>query len=167
RIQGKVPDAIRDDVEFLRANVDLAMGKPAEAVTVLQPLRSDANLSGVVAYNLGIALLEEGHADEAVRQLDAAGQLAASDDAGLAIRDKSNLVLGALLFESARYDDAKRSLDRVRLEGPFSNQALLRAGFSEAQAKQYDRALVPWPVLAEREPTDAAVQEAMLALPSA
>jgi len=167
RIQGKVPDAIRDDVEFLRANVDLAMGKPAEAVTVLQPLRSDANLSGFVAYNLGIALLEEGHADEAVRQLDAAGQLAASDDAGLAIRDKSNLVLGALLFESARYDDAKRSLDRVRLEGPFSNQALLRAGFAEAQAKQYDRALVPWTVLAEREPTDAAVQEAMLALPSA
>ena len=36
RIQGPVPEAIRDDVEFLRANVDLAMGKPAEAVTVLE-----------------------------------------------------------------------------------------------------------------------------------
>jgi len=167
RIQGKVPVEIQDDVEFLRASVDLAMGKPAEAVTVLQPLKSDPSLSGFVAYNLGIALLEEGHAEEAVRQLDAAGQLAATDPAGLAIRDKSNLVLGALLFESARYDDAKRSLDRVRLEGPFSNQALLRAGFAEAQAKQYDRALVPWGVLAEREPTDAAVQEALLALPSA
>src|SRR5262245_21565887 len=167
RIQGTVPPQIQDDVEFLRASVDLAMGKPAEAVTVLQPLKSDPSLSGFVAYNLGIALLEEGHADEAVRQLDAAGQLSAADDAGLAIRDKTNLVLGALLFESARFDEAKKSLDRVRLEGPFSNQALLRAGFAEAQAKQYDRALVPWSVLAEREPTDAAVQEALLALPSA
>jgi predicted negative regulator of RcsB-dependent stress response len=167
RIQGPVPEAIRDDVEFLRANVDLAMGKPAEAVTVLQPLKSDASLSGFVAYNLGIALLEEGHAEDAIHQLDAAGQLAASDDAALAIRDKSNLVLGALLFEAARFDQAKASLDRVRLEGPFSNQALLRAGFAEASAKQYERALVPWGVLAAREPTDPAVQEAMLALPSA
>ena len=34
-------------------------------------------------------------------------------------------------------------------------------------ADQYDRALVPWNILAEREPTDAAVQEAMLAVPNA
>ena len=55
----------------------------------------------------------------------------------------------------------------VRLEGPFSNQALLRAGWAEASAKQYDRALIPWNILADREPTDAAVQEAMLAVPHA
>ncbi|NIN37173.1 MAG: hypothetical protein GTO67_00120, partial [Gammaproteobacteria bacterium] len=58
-------------------------------------------------------------------------------------------------------------LDRVRLEGPFSNQALLRAGWAEASAEQYDRALVPWNILADREPTDFAVQEAMLAVPHA
>src|SRR5678809_805060 len=56
---------------------------------------------------------------------------------------------------------------RDRLEGPFSNQALLRAGWAEASAKQFDRALVPWNILAEREPTDVAVQEAMLAAPNA
>src|SRR5678815_3355721 len=28
RIQGTVPEQIKDDIEFLRANVDLAMGKP-------------------------------------------------------------------------------------------------------------------------------------------
>src|SRR5262245_22541571 len=58
RIQGVVPASIRDDVEFLRANVDMAIGKPAEAVEVLKPLRSDPALSGFVAYNLGIALLQ-------------------------------------------------------------------------------------------------------------
>jgi tetratricopeptide (TPR) repeat protein len=167
RIQGKVPEGIRDDIEFLRANVDLAMGRPAEAVEVLKPLHGDPSLTGFVAYNLGIALLQEGHTEDAIQQLDRAGQLAASDRAGLAIRDKSNLVLGTVLFENARFDQAKQSLDRVSLEGPFSNQALLRAGWAEAQAKQFDRALVPWSILVEREPTDVAVQEAMLALPSA
>ena len=129
--------------------------------------RAIESLAGFVAYNLGIALLQDGRPQEAIEQLDKAGQLPASDPAGLAIRDKSNLVLGTILFESGNFERAKQSLDRVRLEGPFSNQALLRAGWAEASAKQYDRALVPWNILVEREPTDAAVQEAMLAVPHA
>jgi tetratricopeptide (TPR) repeat protein len=130
-------------------------------------LRSDESLAGFVAYNLGIALLQAGRQQEAVEQLDKAGKLSAGDPAGLALRDKSNLVLGTILFESDNFDRAKQSLDRVQLEGPFSNQALLRAGSAEASANQYDRALVPWSILTEREPTDVAVQEAILAVPHA
>ncbi len=167
RIQGTVPPAIREDVEFLRANIDMATGRPADAVTVLEPLHGDPSLAGFVAYNLGIALLQDGRQPEAIEQLDKAGQMPATDPAGLAIRDKCNLVLGSMLFESGDFERAKRSLDRVRLDGPFSNQALLRAGWAEASAGQYDRALVPWNILASREPTDIAVQEAMLAVPHA
>jgi tetratricopeptide (TPR) repeat protein len=167
RIHGTVPVEIRDDIEFLRANVLMATGKPGDAVKVLQPLRTDQDLTGFAAYNLGIALLQDGRPQEAIEQLDKAGQLPGGDRAALAIRDKSNLVLGTILFESGNFDRARQSLDRVRLDGPFSNQALLRAGWAEASAKQYDRALVPWNILADREPTDAAVQEAMLAVPHA
>ena len=110
-------------------------------------------------------MLQAGKKEEAVEQLDKAGRLPADDPAGLAIRDKSNLVLGSLLFESGNFDRAKQSLDRVRLEGPFSNEALLRAGWADTSSKQFDRALVPWNILANREPTDVAVQEAMLAVP--
>src|SRR5690242_5912804 len=167
RIQGTVPPQIVDDVEFLRANILMATGQPSEAVKVLKQLRSGEDLAGFVAYNLGIALLEDGRQQEAIEQLDNAGQLSAGDPAGLAIRDKSNLVLGTMLFESGNFERARQSLDRVRLEGPFSNQALLRAGWAEATAKHYDRALVPWNILASREPTDAAVQESMLAVANA
>src|SRR2546425_1026115 len=167
RIQGKVPASIADDVEFLRANIDMATGQPGKAVEVLKPLRNDTSLTGFVAYNLGIALLQDGRPREAIEQLDKAGQLSAGDPAGLAIRDKSNLVLGTMLFESGNFERARLSLDRVHLEGPFSNQALLRAGWAEASAQQYDRALVPWNILVDREPTDAAVQEVILAVPHA
>src|SRR5499427_6157569 len=167
RIKGTVPEEIRGDVEFLRANVYMAKGQPGEAVKVLAQLKSNESLAGFVAYNLGIALLLDGRKQEAIEQLDKAGQLPAGDPAGLAIRDKSNLVLGTILFESGNFERARQSLDRVHLEGPFSNQALLRAGWAEASAQQYDRALVPWNVLADREPTDAAAQEVMLAVPHA
>ena len=76
-------------------------------------------------------------------------------------------MLGTLLFESSAFGPAQSALDRVRLEGPFSNQALLRAGWADASAQNFERALVPWSILAEREPTDAAAQEARLALPYA
>src|SRR5215813_6915854 len=167
RIQGTVPPQISDDVEFLRANILMATGQPSEAVKVLKQLRSNDGLAGFVAYNLGIALLQGGRQQEAIEQLDKAGQLQAADPSGLAIRDKSNLVLGTMLFETGNFERARQSLDRVRLEGPFSNQALLRAGWAEATAKHYDRALVPWNILASREPTDAAVQESMLAVANA
>src|SRR5499425_3171192 len=167
RIQGTVPPQISDDVEFLRANILMATGHASEAVKVLKQLRSGERLAGFVAYNLGIALLQDGRPQEAMEQLDKAGQLPAADPAGLAIRDKSNLVLGTMLFESGNFERARQSLDRVHLEGPFSNQALLRAGWAEASARQYDRALVPWNILVDREPTDAAVQEVILDVPHA
>ena len=167
RIKGPVPEEIKDDIEFLRANIYMATGRPSDAVKVLEHLQSDESLAGFVAYNLGIALLQAGRQQEGIEQLDKAGRLLANDPAGVAIRDKSNLVLGSLLFESSDFERARQSLDRVRLEGPFSNQALLRAGWAEASAKQYDRALVPWNILANREPTDVAVQEAMIAVPNA
>jgi hypothetical protein len=130
-------------------------------------MHAGESLAGFVAYNLGIALLQEGRTKEAIEQLDKAGQFQTTDGAGLAIRDKSNLVLGSMLFESGDFERAKQSLYRVRPDGLFTNQALLRVGWAEASAKQYDRALLAWNVLAEREPTDGAVQEAMLAAPHA
>jgi len=167
RIEGNVPEEIRDDIEFLRANVYLASGRPHDAVEVLKRLPDHGDLAGFSAYNLVIALLQDGDAVHAIEQLGRAGQTKARERADLAIRDKSNLVLGTMLFESADFARAQQTFDRVRLDGPFSNQALLRAGWAEVSAGHQDRALVPWGVLVEREPTDAAVQEAMLAMPHA
>ncbi len=166
-ISGRVPEEIRDDADFLRANIYLATNRPSDAVDVLRGLQDSEDLKGFSRYNFGIALLQDGRSEEAIRELDRAGQVTAADPATLAIRDKSNLVLGTLLSEASAFGPAQLSLDRVRLDGPFSNQALLRAGWAEASAENFERALVPWSILAQREPTDAAVYEAMLALPYA
>jgi len=166
-MRGRVPEEIRDDVDFLRANVYLALGRPADAAAVLRGLQGAEELEGFSAYNLGIALLEDGRREEALEQLERAGRIRTGDRAARAIRDKSNLVRGTLLYEAADFGPAQRSLDRVRLQGPFSNQALLRAGWAAASAERFERALVPWGILAGREATDPAVQQAVLALPYA
>jgi tetratricopeptide (TPR) repeat protein len=167
RIQGRVPPDVRDDIEFLRANVYLALKRPAEAVGVLKHLQGADGLAGFADYNLGIALLEGGERDAALRQLDRAGQVDAGDRDTLAIRDKSNLVLGSLLLDAGQYADAAVHFDRVRLEGPFSDRALLSSGWASASGGDYKRAIVPWSLLTTRDVTDPAVQEGLIALPYA
>lgn len=167
RIDGKVPEAIRDDIEFLRANVYLALNRPADAATTLERMQSGEDLAPFVSYNLGIALLEDGRPQKALEQLDRAGQGGGDDEAALAMRDKANLVLGTKLLEDGRYAEAKTYLDRVRLEGPFSAQALLSSGWADVYGGNVEHAVVPWGILAKREVTDLATQEAMLALPFA
>ena len=165
RIDGKIPERIADDVEFLRANVYMGLGEYDQAVAILKREQGADSLSGFAGYNLGIALLGEGQRRQALDALERAGQVGNSDPAVLAIRDKANFVLGTLLTESGQVDEATRYFDRVRLEGPFSDAALLSSGWAAANQSDFERAVVPWTVLVERNATDAAVQEAKLALP--
>ncbi|MEE8426793.1 MAG: tetratricopeptide repeat protein [Woeseiaceae bacterium] len=167
RIEGKIPEAIRDDIEFLRANIYMATDRPSDAVDVLKRLQDANDLKGFASYNLGIALLQAGKQQAALKQLDRAGQIGDDDRATDAIRDKSNLVLGTILLEAGEFDQAKHFLDRVSLEGPFSNQALLSSGWADVSVENFERAVVPWSILAQRDVTDGSAQEAMLALPYA
>jgi tetratricopeptide (TPR) repeat protein len=167
RIVGEIPHAIRDDIEFLRANVYLAQGKQLESVDVLKKLQGSDEYGGFASYNLGIAYLQNGQRAAAIEQLDRAGQIKTNDTSELAIRDKSNLVLGTVLLEDGEFERSLPYLNRVRLDGPFSNQALLSAGWAAMSIEDFERAVVPWGILADREVTDSATQEALLALPYA
>ena len=167
RIDGEVPKPIRDDIEFLRANLYLAQDEPENSMEVFEKLQDSDSYGGFAAYNLGIAYLQDGQRSLALEQLERAGQIKTDDPAELAIRDKSNLVAGTIHLESGEQERALPYLNRVRLDGPFSNQALLSAGWASMATEQFDRAVVPWSILADREVTDRATQEAMLALPYA
>jgi hypothetical protein len=166
-IQGEVPREIQSDVAFLRANILMANGRFAEAAEILEKLQGEKKLEGFSTYNLGIALIKDNRVTEGRQYLDRAGQIRNGDPVTLAIRDKSNLVFGTKLLEEQNYEQAGLVFDRVRLTGPFSNRALLGAGWAAAFEERYERALVPWTILVKREVTDAAVQEAMLAVPYA
>jgi hypothetical protein len=167
RIKGVVPQKIRADLAFLHAQILMASGRFPEAAGILKNLQGAKSLEGFCTYNLGIALLREGKKLEGRQCLDRTGQIKSKDDLTLAIKDKSNLVLGTKLLKEKNFDGAKQVLDRVRLKGPFSNRALLGSGWADAFQGHFERALVPWSTLLTREVTDESVQEAMLAVPYA
>ena len=167
RISGAVPPEIRDDLDFLRAQILMANGRFADAARILRDLQDAKSLEGFAAYNLGIALIKDGKELEGRQYLDRTGQIDSNDELTLAIKDKANLVLGSKLLQEKNFEGAKQVLDRVRLNGPFSDRALLGSGWADASQDRFERALVPWSTVVTREVTDASVQEAMLAVPYA
>ena len=166
-IRGAVPSEIRDDLDFLRAQIHMANGRFAEAARILRDVQDAKGLEGFATYNLGIALIKDGKELEGRQYLDRTGQIGGNDELTLAIKDKANLVLGFKLFKEKDFEGAKLVLDRVRMNGPFSNRALLASGWADASQERFERALVPWSALVTREVTDAPVQEAMLTVPYA
>ncbi|MEJ2574735.1 MAG: tetratricopeptide repeat protein [Gammaproteobacteria bacterium] len=167
RLKGEVPEKIRYEEPFLRAEIYMATGKFTDAIKLLKKVEGEPGVKGYAGYNLGVAMFQSGKEQQGIAQLDKVGQLSSKKDSEQAIRDKANLVLGFRLLEAKHPKPAKKYLQRVRLNGPFSNKALLGAGWAAAATGAYDRAIVPWTILSKRDDTDKSVQESLIGLPYA
>ena len=167
KLQGSVPEKIKHEEPFLRAQIYIENGKFSEAIKILQEIEKSESLQGYTGYNLGVALFQSGEEQQGILQLDKVGKIQAGDERVEAMRDKANLVLGFRLLEANQHVPAKQYLQRVRIDGPFSNKALLGAGWADAANGQFDRALVPWSMLSKRNITDKSVQEVLLGVPYA
>jgi len=167
KLKGDIPAKIVAEEPFLRAQIYIESKKYKQAIDLLRTLETSESLLGYTGYNLGVALFHSGEEQQGILQLDKVGAIKTENQLVEAMRDKANLVLGFRLLEAGQAKQAKFYLSRVRLSGPFSNKALLGAGWASVADNAYDRALVPWQILSKRNVTDKAVQEALLGVPYA
>ncbi len=167
KIQGRIPEKIRNEEQFLRAQIYIHTGKFPEAIRILRKLQTEPGYEGFSKYNLAMALIQSGQEVQGLDELARAGQIKTDEESGLAIRDKSNLLLGNRLIAQGQAAQAKQYLDRIRLNGAFSNKALLGSGWADATQEKFDRALAPWTLLTQRNVTDKAVQEGWMGVPYA
>jgi len=167
KLVGAVPEQLRYEEPFLRSQIYMENGMYAKAIELLKGIQNAEGLEAYAGYNLGVAYFLSGMETEGIAQLARVGQLDSADERMLAMRDKANLVLGFKLLKADKPEQAKQYLQRVRIEGPFSNKALLGVGWAMAATEMFDRALVPWTMLSQRNITDKTVQEVLLGVPYA
>lgn len=108
----------------------LAQGRYKEAAAVLAELKDAGLQRALTRYNYGVALVKDGRIQQGLSVLDKVGQIAADDPDELAVRDKANLVLGYHFLRNQQGGSAVGVLQRVRSDGPLSNQALLGLGWA-------------------------------------
>ena len=166
-IEGELPENIEREALMLDAQILIDAGDYDAAIAKLQNWKGRTEWARYAKFNIGVALVRSGRVEEAAVLLDELGDMDPFNDELTALRDKANLALGYALLQDGRPYAAKAPLQRVRLEGPFSNKALLGVGWADAELENYNRALVPWMELRGRDLLDPAVQESMLAIPYA
>jgi hypothetical protein len=166
-IGGALPENIRREATMLQAQLLIDGGNFDRAIALLEDWKGNTEWSRYAQFNLGVAMVRSGRTAEAKNILEELGDIDPWNEELTSLRDKANLALGYALLQSGQPHAAKLPLQRVRLEGPFSNKALLGVGWADAELERYQRALVPWMELRGRDLLDPAVQESMLAIPFA
>ncbi len=157
----------RDESINLTGLLQMLVNENASAAETLAGLSKKSDWSQYGQFNQGIALLRTGDQTQGIEMLEEIGTRKVDSNEMKSIRDRANLVLGYLFLESEQPEAALEALQRVRLKGPASSQALLGAGWASLNLNQPAQALVPWQMLAERNSSEPAVLEVQLAIPYA
>jgi len=167
RVNGRMSPDFEAQKELLLANVLMHRGRYDEAILLLSGWRGGSVWSAYARFNLGVALVRNNRLVDAAPFLTAVGSMLAGTPELLALRDRANLALGFAYLQANQSDRAIEPLERVRLNGPYSNKALLGIGWANVALGDYRGALTPWLELRGRDVLDAAVQESYLAVPYA
>jgi len=134
-IRGALPGDLEPERHLLEAQVMMYLDHYDEAIRALerwQPVGDGSDAwSAYARFNIGVALVRKDRLDDAAKLLDAVGQIPAPTEELAALRDKANLALGYAWLKAGKPNEAKAILQRVRLEGPQSNKALLGAGCAD------------------------------------
>ena len=154
------------DIQRLKALAYIQVGKFNNAVKILQNL-TDKNTAEYTQYNLGIAQLQSGDTEKGLLTLEELGQVTTSNIVQLALKDKANLQLGQYYLRAGKARLANKYFNLVRIESPYTGQALLGSGWASFSLGQPERAVVPWTLLHENKTLNASVIEAKMALPYA
>ena len=167
RVNGRMSPELEAQKELLLGNILIHQGKLDAAIALLSTWRGTFSWSAYARFNLGVALVRDKRLTEADPLLTAVGSLPVASEEMLALKDRANLALGFAYLQAGEPAKALPALERVRLQGPYSNKALLGTGWAEAALGDYQAALSPWMELRSRNVLDAAVQESYLAVPYA
>jgi len=167
KLSDTLPENLRREAQMLQAQIYIDSAQYDRAISLLQAWDGKTEWASYAKFNLGVALVRSGQVDAASRILDELGSIDPFNEELTSLRDRANLALGYSLLQDGQPLAAKRPLQRVRLNGPFSNKALLGVGWADAEVENFSRALVPWMELRGRDLLDPAVQESMLAIPYA
>jgi tetratricopeptide (TPR) repeat protein len=167
KVNGRMSPDYESQKELLLANVLMHQGRYDEAITMLADWRGPPVWSAYARFNLGVALVRSNRLADADPFLSSVGSMLATTPELAALRDRANLALGFAYLQANQPERARTALERVRLNGPYSNKALLGTGWAQAALGDYQGALTPWMELRSRDVLDAAVQESYLAVPYA
>ena len=166
RLDTQLPTGQEDERQQLTSILLAQRGLYTEAAAQLASYRPNSLDSGFAQYNLALHHIREGRDEQGRPLLVALLQQGDSGEPGRTeLYDKSRIALGYSHLRKKEFIAAKGWFEQVRLNSPFVSQALLGLGWVESGMGRGKEALAIWLPLIERNVSDPAVLEGLLAVP--
>lgn len=160
-----VPEAILSPYHSLRVRTLMKLGRYEDTESILRHLDEDASLGAYLKYNLAVSRINAGRGAAGEPLLRDLVNLVPGDEEVNAVKDKSILALGLYYLRQGEMIKARGMLGNTRLEGPFSDTALLLHSRAWLESDQPGKAIAPLTTLSRRSVQHESVQAALLALP--
>jgi len=167
RIKQRLPRALEPEREQLMGLIKMQLGKYDEAQVYFSNMMKVSEWKPFGQYNFGVAAIKSGDSQKGREILNLLGESDAAGEDLRAIREKANLILGFNYYDAGDYRAAERCFTRMTLSGRHSNSALLALGKVRSAEQDFKSSLVPWLTLIDRDPSDPAVQDALMGVPYA
>ncbi|MCW8933945.1 MAG: hypothetical protein OQK98_04395 [Gammaproteobacteria bacterium] len=169
KVNEPVSKSVRAELQHLYSLILMSQGKYKEAALYLRNnwWKAPGNWDLYKRLNLGVALIHSNEQKAGFDLIRKLGQKKPEDKEAKSLVDKANQSLGYLLLNQNKPEQARSYLEKVSLNGAYSNLALLGAGWASARLQQYNQAVVPWMELQKNDIRDIPVQESMLTVPYA
>ncbi|MGX5201649.1 hypothetical protein [Aliikangiella sp. IMCC44632] len=167
RVLPQLNSNLKDECLVILSNLAMQLNRLEQAETWLKQISIDSNLAAVSQFNLGMLYLKEQKIAQATSILNNIKLTQQSDEITKNVIDRANLALGYYNLSHQNYEQARKHLNKVRLNSLSANKALLGIGWSYAEQANFQRALSHWNALSKNDIRDVAVQEVQLAIPYA
>lgn len=161
-ITSTLPKSREGERLYLLSNAYLKESDYDKSAKVLDSLNGAGIWEYYARYNLGIAFLRNNLGIEGIRLLNKVSLLTPRNEEEYALRDKANIAIGYASIGDTSIADPVTYFSKVRLSGPFSNQALLGIGWAYIKNNRPKEATLPWRELSSRPGIDIATQESLI-----
>ncbi len=163
-VSGPVQESIFGELKLLTGQVYMSQGNYDAAISSLDDWKAPKSYKQYANYNLGIAHTKRGDIDTGIDYLKKVGKQKAKTETMRTLRDRANLASGLTLIQNDRPAESIKYFEKIRLDGLYSNLALLGIGWANTNSNKHNSALAPLMELRNRSAYHSEVQEGILAL---
>ena len=168
KIEGKLPQRFEDQRQYLLNRYHIGKKQFGDAVKNSNQISENSIWKAYTQYNLGIALKQNWEASrDWLGRVQKMAIFSPRDEEMQSLGDRAQLALGLYSMEKRDVSSAIAYMSKVRSVSPLTNHALLASGWGWSRRNSPDKALGLWQSLRDKNQTDTASLEALLAIPHA
>lgn len=158
---------LSEESRYLEATALLGKGKSEQALAMLYSLPKDSKWRYYLHYNAGATLAGQGLWAAAETHFERFDDMPLRSPENLALYERAQSAAGYAYLAADKPGEARRSFEKIGLNGAAAENALLGYGWAAVEENDYLGALSAWKPLSSRSMLNPSARESLLAIPYA